>query len=267
MAGILASVALAIVAFGGFMYINQPAMIFFPVNTLHESPRSWGMEFENVMIPTDDGLRLHAWYIPQKDATKTLLFFHGNAGNISHRGESLKIFHDLGLNILIFDYRGYGQSEGKPNEAGLYIDAKAAWDHLTRTRGIRDQDIIIFGRSLGGVIAAQLASQTSPSGIILESTFSSAKAMAREMFPILSYIVPVRFDFETEEYIKAVNCPVLVIHSSDDNIIPYTLGRTVYDAANQPKQWLDIKGDHNNGFLQSQPQYQQALENFIGSVK
>jgi len=242
-------------------------MIFFPVNALHESPRSWGMDFENVMIPTQDGLRLHAWYIPQKDATKTLLFFHGNAGNISHRGESLKIFHDLGLNVLIFDYRGYGQSEGQPDEAGLYIDAIAAWDYLIHTRGVRDQDIIIFGRSLGGVVAAQLGSHTSPVAIILESTFSSAKAMAREMFPILSFVVPVRFDFKTEEYIKAVNYPVLVIHSPDDNIIPYTLGRAVYDAANQPKQWLEIKGDHNNGFLQSQPKYQQALANFIGGVK
>jgi fermentation-respiration switch protein FrsA (DUF1100 family) len=266
MVSILATLVLAIALVGGFMYVNQPGMIFFPIKDLHEAPGSWGLSYENVTLTTQDNIRLHAWFIPQSNAEKTLLFFHGNAGNISHRGDSIRIFHDLGLNVLIFDYRGYGQSEGKPTEAGLYQDARAAWDYLTQTRSISGQNIVLFGRSLGGAVAAKLATEVDAGGIILESTFSSARDMAHELFPLLSYFVPMRFDFNTAEFIKQVKYPVLVIHSLDDEIIPYSLGHKVYEAANQPKQLMEIKGDHNNGFLNSQPQYGRGLDYFLGGL-
>ncbi|MCI0507439.1 MAG: alpha/beta hydrolase [Gammaproteobacteria bacterium] len=266
MVSVVTTLVLVIAIFSGFMYVNQPGMIFFPIKELHESPGNWGMQYENLTLETTDKIRLHGWFIPRGDADKTLLFFHGNAGNISHRSDSIKIFHDLGLNVLIFDYRGYGQSEGKPTEEGLYKDARAAWNYLTQTRGINSKNIILFGRSLGGAVAAKLAVEVNAGGVILESTFSSARDMARELFPLLSYLVPVRFDFKTASYIKQVSYPVLVIHSPDDEIIPYSLGRKVYDAANQPKQLLELNGDHNSGFLQSQPRYQKSLDQFIAGI-
>lgn len=266
MMSILTAIVLAIAVFGGFMYINQPGMIFFPIKDLHEAPSTWGMDFENLSIVTEDDVRLHAWFVPQRDSDKTLLFFHGNAGNISHRGDSIKIFHDLGLNVLIFDYRGYGQSEGKPTEAGLYKDARAAWNYLTQTRGISNQQIVLFGRSLGGVVAAKLATEVDAGAIILESTFSSARDMAQELFPILSYVIPLRFNFDSAQFIQEVDSPVLVIHSTEDEIIPYAQGRKIFEAANQPKQLLEISGDHNSGFLTSQPRYGKELKQFLEGI-
>ncbi|HEY5601650.1 MAG TPA: alpha/beta hydrolase [Gammaproteobacteria bacterium] len=263
---VLTTLVLIIAIFSGFMYVNQPGMIFFPIKELRETPGDWGMSYEDVIIKTSDEVRLHAWFIPRHDTDKTLLFFHGNAGNISHRGDSLRIFHKLGLNVLIFDYRGYGQSEGRPAEDGLYEDARAVWRYLTQIRGISDKNVILFGRSLGGAVAAKLAAEINAGGVILESTFSSAKDMARELFPVFSYFIPMRFDFNTEAFIKAVNYPVLVIHSPDDEIIPYSLGRKVYEAAGQPKQMMDIHGDHNSGFLHSQAQYEKGLEQFLAGI-
>ena len=267
MFGIVTTVVLLLAAFSGFMYVNQPGMIFFPIQELRDAPSNWGLQFEEINFQTSDKLELHAWYIPRQGAEKTLLFFHGNAGNISHRGDSVKLFHDLGLNVLIFDYRGYGRSQGEPDEQGLYEDGRAAWRYLTQSRGVQPASIILFGRSLGGAVAAKLAAEVNAAGLILESTFSSGKDMARSLFPLLSYIIYVRFDFDTASVLKGVDYPVMVIHSPEDNIIPYDLGQKVYKSANQPKQFVSIQGDHNSGFLQSGDQYKSAIREFIAEMR
>ena len=254
---------LALFLFGGWIYFQQPSMIFYPVRNLSATPTDWGFDYDDVTLKTTDGTKLHGWYIPYAGADRVLLFFHGNAGNMSHRGESVDIFHRLGLNIFIFDYRGYGKSEGRPSEAGLYSDARAAWQYLTDTKGIKRENIIIFGRSLGGAVAAQLAAEVQPGFLILESTFSSAKEMANDVFPVISRIVPLRFEFKTVEYIKQIDSPVLVVHSPDDEIIPYQLGKKVFQAAKNPKSFLELHGDHNGGFLMSQPGYKNALGKFL----
>lgn len=266
MLGSILTSILAFALFSGWLYLHQPDMIFFPTRELSATPADWGLEYEDVDLNTDDETSLHGWYIPHSDSHLTLLFFHGNAGNISHRGESIEIFYRLGLNIFIFDYRGYGQSDGKPSESGLYDDARAVWDYLTRTKAIKRQNIVLFGRSLGGVVAAKLATEVQPRALILESTFSSAKDVANAVFPISSRLVPLRFDFNTASYIKQVAAPILVIHSVDDDIIPFWLGEKVFFAANQPKSLIMIKGDHNYGFLQSQPDYEQALGEFMARL-
>jgi len=245
------------------MYFQQPSMIFYPVRNLSATPTDWGLQYENVTLKLADGTHLHGWYIPYAKADRVLLFFHGNAGNMSHRRESIEIFHRLGLNVFIFDYRGYGQSEGKPSEAGIYADARAAWQYLTDTKGIKKENITIFGRSLGGAVAAELAAKVQPGTLILESTFSSAKEMAKMILPVMSYLVPMRFEFKTVEYIKQVSSPVLIVHSPGDEIIPYELGEKVFQAANEPKSFLKLQGDHNGGFLMSQPGYEQALGKFL----
>jgi hypothetical protein len=260
--GLLASIV-AVSLFGGWLFFQQPAMIFFPTSELVETPASWGLQYEETMLQTSDGVKLHGWFIPHQGTSRTLLFFHGNAGNISHRRDSVMIFHRLGLNILIFDYRGYGQSQGRLSEAGLYLDARAAWNYLRQEKGLGREQIILFGRSLGGVVAAELAAEVKPAGLILESTFSSAKDMARAVFPIWSRVVPLRFEFNTVESIGRLQAPLLVIHSTEDEITPFQLGEKVYRAAAQPKTLLRIHGDHNAGFILSQPAYEEALGEFL----
>ncbi len=247
----------------GGMYLQQPSMIFFPDATLDQTPAEWGFAYEDIFLDTKDGMRLHGWYIPRHGSKQALLFFHGNAGNISHRGASVEIFHRLGLNIFIFDYRGYGRSQGKPDENGLYKDARAAWRYLIDDRGFAREDIILFGRSLGGAVAVELAAEVQPGGLILESTFSSAEDVANAVFPVLSRLIFLRFDFNTAAQIGRVTCPVLVLHSPDDEIIPFHLGEKVFQAANEPKSLVKMRGDHNNGFLMSQPDYEQALGAFV----
>ena len=185
----LAPLLLGALLLNGVMYLQQPRMIFFPWSTLDATPTDWGLAYDDVTLETKDGVALHGWYIPHPEARRTVLFLHGNAGNISHRRESIEIFYRLGNNVLIIDYRGYGQSAGSPSEAGLYLDATAAWHHLTVTRGADPANVIIFGRSLGGAVAAQLASQVSAGGVICESSFSSARDFAQQVFPVLSRLV------------------------------------------------------------------------------
>lgn len=254
---------LGLVLLNGCMYLQQSSMIFFPYATLDQTPAEWGLVYEDVFLDTEDGVRLHGWYIPRHGSKQALLFFHGNAGNISHRGASVEIFHRLGLNVFIFDYRGYGKSEGKPDEKGLYKDARAAWRYLSKERGFGQEEIILFGRSLGGAVAAKLAAEIQPGGLILESTFSSAKDVANAVFPVLSRLIFLRYDFDTAAHVRRVACPVLVLHSPDDEIIPFRLGEKVFQAANEPKSFVKMRGDHNSGILMSQPDYERALGAFV----
>jgi hypothetical protein len=257
---------LGLLMLNALMYFQQSHMIFFPISSLEQTPANWGLEYEDVSFNTEDDIQLHGWYIPQPQSERVLLFFHGNAGNISHRRESIEIFHRLGLNVLIFDYRGYGQSKGKPSEQGLYQDATAAWQFLTEEKGIAPEQIIIFGRSLGGAIAARLAADVQARGLILESTLSSARDFAKQVFKVLARLVIIRYDFNTAEYIKHVKAPVLVLHSPDDEIMPFKLGEKVFESANQPKQFVRMRGDHNNGFYLSQPEYEQQLAGWIETL-
>ncbi len=248
------------------MYFQQPQIIFYPMSELYQTPANWGLEYEDVTLNTVDDVQLHGWYIPKRASERVLLFFHGNAGNISHRRESIETFHRLGLNVFIIDYRGYGQSKGKPNEQGLYQDATAAWRYLTEDKGFDPENVIIFGRSLGGAVAAKLASEVEARGLILESTMSSARDFARDVFKILSRLVVIRYDFNTAQHIQQVNYPVLVLHSPDDEIMPFHLGKKVYELANQPKHFVHMRGDHNYGFMRSQPEYQQELDSWLKSL-
>ena len=266
MAGGIITLLLAIGLLNGWMYLQQPAMIFFPDRQLHATPADWGLEYEDVSFAAEDGVQLHGWYLPRRGATRVLLFFHGNAGNISHRADSIAIFHRLGLNVFIFDYRGYGRSEGRPDERGLYRDASAAWRYLTASRGFDSDKVVLFGRSLGGAVAANLAADVQAGGLILESTLSSASDFARSVFPVLSRLVRLRYDFDTVAGVQAASCPVLVLHSREDEIMPFQLGEKVYLAAREPKVFVEISGDHNSGFLRSQPAYETALRDFTATL-
>ena len=248
------------------MFFQQPKMTFFPLSELDVSPADWGLDYEDVSLQTIDGVTLHGWYVPSADAKQVLLFFHGNAGNISHRRVSLEVFHRLGLNVLMIDYRGYGQSEGSASEAGLYRDASAAWSYLIDEKDFDTNQIVIFGRSLGGAVAADLASKVSARGVILESTLSSSRDFAHLLFPVLSRLVFMRFDFNSVAKMPRVNMPVMVLHSLDDEIMPFELGKRMLDAANEPKTFVQMRGGHNDGYYLSQPEYEQSLAKWLKAL-
>jgi fermentation-respiration switch protein FrsA (DUF1100 family) len=266
MTGFVMYAVFGLLLLNGLMYFQQKHMIFYPMSKLYQTPAQWGLDYEDVTLQTADNVQLHGWYIPHQQSEQVLLFFHGNAGNISHRRESIEVFHRLGLNVLIIDYRGYGKSKGSPSEQGLYKDADASWRFLIEEKGYAPEQILIFGRSLGGVVAAKLGSEVEARGLMLESTLSSAKDFARDVFTVLSRLVVMRYDFNTVEYVQHVSYPVVVLHSPDDDIMPFRLGEKVYQSANQPKQFIRMRGDHNYGFIQSQPEYEQQLESWLKAL-
>ena len=237
-----------------------------PGRELQGAPSDAGLPFDHVRIETADGVRVHGWYVPAQPARATLLFFHGNAGNVSHRLDSLRIFHDLGLSVLIIDYRGYGRSEGTPSERGTRRDARAAWAYLVTERGAEPETIVLFGRSLGAAVAAELARDVAPGALILESAFTSVPDIAQEAYWFLPARWLSRFEYATAEYVKDTAAPVLVIHSEDDEIIPFHHGRAVFEAANEPKQLLVLRGGHNTGFLVSGSSYRQGIDRFLAEL-
>lgn len=249
--------------FALLLFLFQERFIFFPTSHLGATPQAIGLTYESVRLTTGDGVGLHGWYLPAAEPEKTLLFFHGNAGNISDRLESLEIFHRLGLNCLIIDYRGYGESEGKPSEEGLYLDAEAAWRYLTETRGVPAERIVIFGRSLGGGVASWLANKHSPSALIIESGFSSVPELAKKYYPYLPVRLIARMRFDTLQRVKSIHAPLLVVHSREDELIPFEHGERIHAAANDPKSLLTIRGGHNDGFFVSGEEYVRGLARFI----
>ncbi len=242
-------------------------MIYFPnmpSRSLIVTPARAGLAYESVEIVARDGVRLHGWLLPAEPESRgVLLFFHGNAGNISHRIASLRVFVRLGLDVLIVDYRGYGRSEGEVSEAGTYLDAEAAWRYLVDGRGVPPERIVIFGRSLGAAVAAQLASQQAPGALILESGFTSVPDLAQQYYPIFPAHLLARFDYATEYYLGSVRSPVLIVHSPDDEIIPFEHGKALFAAAPEPKSFLELRGGHNDGFLVSGRTYLEGLDRFL----
>jgi fermentation-respiration switch protein FrsA (DUF1100 family) len=249
-----------------FLFFTQAKLLYYPnipSRKLTARPTDIGLDYESVSVTASDGTTIHGWYVASQPEKGTLLFFHGYAGNISHRLDSIGIFHDLGFSTFIIDYRGYGQSQGTISESGTYLDAEAAWDYLTRTRKIPAGQIIVFGRSLGAAVAAHIASEYQPGALILESAFTSVPDMAARLYPIFPVRVLSRFLYDTKKMLRSVSCPVLIIHSPDDEIIPFENGLQLYESARQPRELLRIRGGHNEGFLVSGPIYSDGINNFI----
>lgn len=247
------------------VYFMQSSFIYRPVRNVPYTPSDMDLIYEKIALKTDDGLKIAAWFIPCENAKMTVLFCHGNGGNMAHRLDTINILNELGLNCLIFDYRGYGDSQGKTSENGTYLDAQAAWKWLTHKKGIKAEQIIIFGRSLGGSIAANLAAKTNPVGLILESAFTSFPAIGAKYYPYLPVKLFAAFNYNTIEYIKEINCPLLVMHSKGDEIVPYEFGPQIYEAANEPKEFVEIIGCHNDGFLFSGQTYRNAWASWLES--
>ena len=261
---ILWIIAFVAIFFLAIRYIERQS-IFFPMKGLAATPREVNLPYKDVYFETSDKKRLNGWFVPCENAKYTILFCHGNAGNIGHRLEKILIFHNMGLNTFIFDYRGYGKSEGRPHEAGLYKDAFGAYDYLTEKHKISGNTIILYGESIGGGVAIELASKKKVKALITEDTFSSIKEMSRMAYPFIPHFVfSSRFDSLSK--IKHIDSPKLIIHSRDDEIVPFSMGEKLYSAAKPPKKFLEIKGSHNTAFFDSEKEYTEGIKSFIDNL-
>jgi fermentation-respiration switch protein FrsA (DUF1100 family) len=226
-------------------------------------PRS--LNVEDVWLTATDSTKLHAWWIPADNAKFTFLAFHGNAANIANRAPAYEFLRDLPANVFALEYRGYGRSEGKPSEAGLYRDSEAAYQYLITAKGTDPKNIISFGQSLGTTVAAHLAAQHEVGGVVLEAPFPSASRMARRVFwflPGLGLLVHSQFD--TQARLQDINAPVLVVHCMQDPVVPFQFGQEVFNAALPPKDFLPIDGQcHEEASLIAPGQYRAALQKFL----
>ncbi|MFQ5684629.1 MAG: alpha/beta hydrolase [Candidatus Binatia bacterium] len=243
----------------------EERFIFFPDANIDKTPHDIGLAYEDIFFTTRDGLRLNSWFVPYPEAKTTLLWFHGNAGNISNRLDNIKLFHDrLGINIFIFDYRGYGRSEGKVSEKGTYIDGETALKQLRIREDLDTKRIVFFGRSLGAAVATELATREKCLALILESPFVSIREMARVAFPLLPIGRWLRTRYNLIEKIKKVTAPVLVLHGDQDDVVPFKQGRKIFEAAQEPKRFYTIHGAHHNDtYLIGGESYFAVLKDFM----
>lgn len=268
---ILAFALVGISAAALLRWVIVPSFIFHPSKEMAATPLDIGLDYEAVRLQTPDGETIAGWYVPAAPDVSgpgkgfTLLFFHGNAGNISHRLHSIAFFHRLGLSVFITDYRGFGDSTGKPSVNGSIRDARAAWGWLTQDRGVPASDIILFGRSLGGGVAAALAAQVTPKALILESTFTSLHAVSETMGPWLPGFV-FSGDYETPGNLEKLHVPLLVAHSPDDEVIDFRMGREIFDSYKGPKSFLQISGPHNGGWFSSMATYEKGVRSFLETL-
>ena len=243
------------------------SMIFFPSHELVWTPETFGLGYEDVLLEAgEDGETIHGWWIPAPgESAPVLLFFHGNAGNIADRLPNVRMLHDVGLSVLIVDYRGYGRSEGGPGEEETYEDARAAWVWLTEDRGLDPGRIALFGRSLGGAVAIDLARTVRPRALVVESTFTSVPEMAPLALPIVpSSWVPDVYDSLAK--IPEITCPTLVLHGTEDEIIPFAMGRRIFDALTVPKEFVAIEGaGHNDTVAIGGQPYVERIRDFVVS--
>ncbi len=259
---------LTLILAGGCVEPLENRLIFFPEKVIEETPRQWGMAYEDIYFTTEDGLRLNGWWIPATGSPITLLWFHGNAGNISHRLESIKLRHDrLAINIFIFDYREYGKSEGKASEGGTYRDGNAAVGYL-RGRGDLDPARIAFlGESLGSAVAVEMAIRHVCAALILESPFLSVHEMAKVSFPFLPLGPLLRTRYDNISKIGKVRAPILIVHGENDEIVPFQHGRRLFEAAPEPKELYVVKGAHHNDlYLVGGTAYLDVLGRFLGRL-
>ncbi|MBI5430881.1 MAG: alpha/beta hydrolase [Nitrosomonadales bacterium] len=290
-------------AYGGLalgLFFIQSQLVFYPEvdREVVATPGQINLRYEDIQLKTSDGISLHGWFIPSPQQRGTILFLHGNAGNISHRLDSIEMFHRLGYSTLIFDYRGYGNSGGTPTEQGTYSDADAAWRYLTEQRHIPSCQIALFGESLGGAVAARLAATSrdtllakpadcgsgcgaaipapdasqrramtvrqKPTAVVIASGFTSVPDLGQQLYPYFPVRWLARIRYDTREYLRTVAVPVLIAHSPEDDIIPFEHGRALFAAANPPKQFLELAGGHNDGFIFMRAEWIKVLGDFLG---
>jgi fermentation-respiration switch protein FrsA (DUF1100 family) len=273
-------IVIGIVAIILWLRWNEPRMLYYPLRQIDQTPDQLGLKYEDVYLTTSDRVKINGWFVPSPSprlrgegsgegpTPLTILFLHGNAGNISHRFEKLEILRSLGVDTFIIDYRGYGRSEGKPNEQGTYRDAEAAYDYLTKTLNREPGTIIVYGESLGAAVAIDLAARVPVGGVIVEEAFTSVPDMAQGLFPFLPGIRWfVRNRYDSLSKIAGIKAPLLAFHSPDDEVTPFVLGQRLFAAAREPKRFVELRGGHNGAFVVSAETYRAALKSFFDKLR
>ncbi len=234
------------------------------------TPDAYGIEYDDVTFRTEDGLNLHGWFVPGKKSSPdedlhTLLWFHGNAGNINHRLENIKMLHErVQVNVFIIDYRQYGRSEGKISEKGTYIDAGAALAHLHSRKEINQEKIIFFGRSLGSAVAVELALKEKCRALILETPFTSILEMGKKLYPFLPDSLLLKTKYDSLSKIRNIKVPILIMHGDKADLVPFEHGKRLYDIANEPKEFYTIPGaGHNDTHIVGGDEYFDVIRNFV----
>lgn len=237
--------------------------LYYPDKEITFLPSQVRLAYEDVSFLAPDGTKLHGWFLPGKPGAATLLFCHGNGGNIGHRVQKLRVLSGLGVSIFIFDYAGYGRSAGRPSEKATYRDAVAAYDYLTQERGISPAEIVLYGESLGTAIAVELATRKSTRAMVLESPFTSTIAMGQRLLPWLPVRAMVTYRYDTLSKIPQLELPLLIMHSRADEVIPFDMGQAVYDAARSKKTFFELQGGHNDGYEVTGAGYAEAIGQFL----
>lgn len=246
-------------------YVMQGRLVYVPARALSYTPRHLGLAYDEVALTAEDGVRLSAWVVRGSASGRWMLYCHGNGGNLSTHLGSIRTWHRAGLNVLMFDYRGYGRSEGEPFEQGLYRDAEAAWRYLTETLRISPAEIVVYGESLGGGVATWLAEKHAPRALMLKSTFTSVADMGARLYPWLPARLLCRNLFPSVDRVARIDCPILFLHAPDDPLIPYEMGKQLYAASrasSRERRWLDVDGGHGAGVDTQSPQTQRAVVDF-----
>jgi len=256
---------LCTIIISGWLYILwlEGRSIYFPEAAITQTPSALGLYHEDRTFTASDGIQLNAWYLPHQNSRLTVLFFHGNRGNISHRLTLYKHWHEMGLAVFAMDYRGFGKSRGHPSEAGLYADALAAWRELTEELSVPAERIIISGRSLGCAPATWLATQTEAAALVLETPFTSLADMAKKLYPWLPARLLVRTKFNNMNRVTRIQMPLLIITAENDAVTPQWMGRHLFRSADEPKQYRALSGGHNDFDQQSEAEYIRTWKYFL----
>jgi fermentation-respiration switch protein FrsA (DUF1100 family) len=268
-------VIMVYIGFSAYLFVMQAKYVYFPDRLVDATPALAGMAFESVSLQSGEET-VSAWFVPApaagepRDAAAdvadmAVLICHGNAGDMGDRIGTIETFHRLGFNVLIFDYRGYGLSSGKPTEAGTYADAASAWAYLTEERGFAPERIVVFGRSLGAGVASWLAARHAPGLLVLESAFTSVPEMGAVVYPLLPVRWLCRIKYDSAARMADIRCPVVVAHSPEDRTVPFRFGERLYELANEPKLFVEMSGGHNSGGLDIDPDYQRRLVEFLAA--
>ena len=265
--------ALLVIAVGvRHMSFLDQMMVYFPERKLSTTPANVGLAFEDVSLTAADGTKLRGWHVPGESRT-TLLWLHGNAGNISHRVDNIAMLvRNTGLGVFIIDYRGYGRSEGKPSEKGLYMDAEAAFEHMTSDLGLDpEEDIVLFGRSLGVGVAVEMATRHRVRSVVVESGFTSVREMSKSSgMGVLSILLLPLIDarYDSLSKIESALSPVMVIHGDRDEMVPFEMAEKLFAAASEPKRFYPIPGaSHNDTYVVGGEAYFEALRDFVAESR
>ncbi|MEN8263981.1 MAG: alpha/beta hydrolase [Nitrospirota bacterium] len=238
---------------------------YYPFTSIEYTPRDIGLDYEDLTFTTKDGTRISGWFIPSESSRAVIIFCHGNGGNISYRLEKIMMLNRLNLDVLIFDYRGFGMSEGRPSENGFYLDTEAVYEYMVNDRKVSPRSIIGYGESLGGAVIIDLASKQKLGGIIVESSFTSVPDMAKKVAPFIpGFVYKSRFDALSK--IKDIDLPKLIFHSVNDEVVPFEHGERLFNNAGEPKKFVKMQGDHNDAFLVSKDLFMTEIDLFIGRL-